>query len=166
LRPIDEIIDDWLIEYGILKRGKWGHYRCIPFTENKDLVLNLVQTLKDEGYTKEELSKGINQLKVVNACEAPEGASNRTFKSIKKTKDMTANNWRNAIKENFRGQVSVFVPKEPPKKESYEVPREVSEKPLELEPKDRIKVITLDCDETPPDLDFYAELGIDPSEDE
>lgn len=174
MRTIDEAIEDWKTEYGTMAYGKHGaFYRYIDWKVEKNLLLNLAQTLLDEGYTKEDLlgkdgkPNSTIQMKVINACSAPEGASNRSKTKIKKSKDITAKNWKEVLKEFFRGSVSSFtlenrvsdIKKEPT---FVEKPKSVEKYP-ELDPKDRIRLDTTGIADAPLDLEFLNEIGVDES---
>lgn len=171
MRTIDDIIEDWKTEFGTPAQGQWGPYRFIDFKRNREYVLNLVQTLRDEGFTKEDLLIGRNQLKVVEACEAPSGKSIRKSSSIKKTKDMTASNWKYAIREIFPEKISVCntesssAPIREPAITIFTNTTPIKTKPeklIEIDPKDRIKMDTSDISDNPLDLEFLKELGIEP----
>ena len=186
MRTIEKIIEDWKMEFGLWKGGEWGRYQCIEYKSSKDLILNLAETLKDEGYRKEDLydedgeCKAIIQMWVVDACHAPKGVkSSRKASAIKITKDMIASHWRIAIERIFnKGPVSTYVPKasptietpistfEKPKKQPEKEPE--IEKQFEIDPNEgRANVDTTGFSPEVPDLEFLAELGINPpSEDE
>jgi hypothetical protein len=167
LRSIDDIIDDWKTEFGTMAYGKHGaFYRYIDWKIEKNLLLNLAQTLIDEGH-KESLVDEDNrpnastQLKVVNACAAPDGASSRKKSDILKSKRITALNWKEVLKEFFRGTVSIHVPEN--RVSGVEIP-EIETKPsksIEVDPSDRIKMDTSDIVEADLDLDFLKELDIE-----
>lgn len=175
MRTIEEIIEAWKAEFGTLAQGQWGPYRFIDFKSNRELVLNLVQTLKDEGYPEADLAGARVQLKVVDACEAPPGKSARKASSIRTTKNMTASNWRWALVEVYRGKVSTYVP---PAQEIADIvetifPLEIKpelskEELLEkiMSPKDRI-VSTQKIDRSnDTNWELMEELGMDPDEED
>lgn len=162
MRTIDEIVEDWKVEYGTMAYGRDGaFYRYIDFKIKKNLLLNLAQTMIDEGYDQETLSsiKTINM--VVNGCEAPEGASSRAKSKIKKSKDITSSQWKEVLKEFFRGPISTFNPEN--REQELKLPEKKSEKELEINPSDRIKIDTSDVEDPPLDLEFLRELGVDES---
>jgi hypothetical protein len=175
LRTVEDVILDWKGEFGVLGRSANGPYRYIDYKQKKDLLMILVQTLLDEGYDSDTIQSMSVVNAIVNGCEAPDGASSRTSKAIKKGKQITTSQLKEFVfKEFFRGSVSKHVP-EPqntvPEQTIIELPKKEESKEDLLEkimnPKNRIKVDANECVDTPPDLAFLAELGItSPLEDE
>jgi hypothetical protein len=162
LRTIEEIIEDWKVEYGTMAYGRDGaFYRYINFKIKKNLLLNLAQTMIDEGYAQEDLSSIKTTNLVVNGCEAPEGASSRAKSKIKKGKDITASQWKGVLREFFRGHISTFNPEN--REQELKLPEKKPEKELEINPSDRIKIDTSDIEDPPLDLEFLRELGVDES---
>ncbi len=158
MRSIQDIIYDWKHECGIQRTGKSGSYRMIPFEGKKDLLLALAQTMIDEGHSEESILSLNTRNLVCNTCAAPDAAN---VKNNKKIKQITGEQWKEALKEFYRGPVSQFRPKET---KNYSVPVEEVEESSnavlsEINPSDRIKVDTTGFAETPLDLDFLSEIG-------
>ena len=170
MRAVEDIIDDWKAEFGTMAYGKHGQwYRYISWKIEKNLLLNLAQTLIDEGYKKEDLVDEDNRpnavilAQVVNGCSAPEGASSRKKSDILKSKRITANNWKEVLKEFFRGPVSTHIPEDrtpeilEPVREKF---KPKATKIPEVDPKDRIKMDTSEMPDIPMDEDFLNQLGV------
>jgi hypothetical protein len=170
MRKPEDIIDDWKVEFGTLSYGKHGSfYRYIDWKIQKNLLMNLVQTFIDEGYKKEDLIDQDGdpdrkiQMDVVSACSPPDGASSRKKVNIDKSKKITAKNWKESLKEFFRGPVSTFSPQEHVVEYKEIKINKTLEEKLDVELRDRIKVDTSDVIDLPLDSDFLSELGIDES---
>lgn len=124
----------------------------------------LIRTLIDEGYTEEDLKSLRTSNMVVNACEAPEGASSRSSGKIRKSKQITASNLKFVLTEFFRGPFSAHTLESKNttvsslKQTTFEEIKK--EKPIEIDPKDRIKMDTSDMAQAELDLDFLSELGV------
>ena len=168
MRTIEDIVTEWVHEFGIEGRGKNGPYRYIAFSQKKDLLLTLARTLMDEGYGKEDLKLTSTQNLIVNACEAPDGASSRSLSKIRKSKQITASNWKYVIVEFFRGSFSTHTSQkqnttiETSPTTVFESPKPV-EKVLEIDPADRLKIDTSNCAKKVLDTDFLSEIGLDES---
>lgn len=176
MRTIDEVISDWKTEFGTIKYGVNGeYYKCINWKIEKNLLFNLAQMLVDEGFGKSDLvsekvtSDGRTYTepnldvrnKIIEANSAPPGASSRKKSEILKSKRITAEKWATVLKEFFRGPVSEHIPKEReldiPAPSKEEKPKKI----LEIDPSDRIKIDTSDVADSPLDLGFLEDLGLD-----
>lgn len=99
MRPIEKILEDWKKEFGLLGKGKNGPYRYIQFSQKREYLIILVQTLLKEGYVKEDfLNTRIRNL-IINACHAPDEALSCSASKIKKSKDITSRDLDYAISE-------------------------------------------------------------------
>lgn len=168
MRTIDDIIIEWKVEFGVKERGKTGDYHYIDYRQKKDLLTILIRTLIDEGYDEDTIKSTTTRNLIINGCEAPDGASSRSGSKIRKSKQITLDNLKQIIPQFFRGKFST-VPTEnekqtvlPEKPQTvFEQPK--IEKPLDIEPKGRIKMDTSDVVDNPLDLEFLKKLGIDES---
>ena len=157
LRSIETIIEEWIAEFGILARGKNGPYRYIDYSQKKDLLIILFRTLIDEGYDEQTIKSVKTANLVINACEAPEGASSRSASKIRKSKQITANNIKFVLSEFFRGKFSTGDVKN--QNNADISTKKVEEKPVDIEPENRIVMDTSDMAETPLDEEILAELA-------
>jgi len=162
---IDEIIADWAAKCSVELTNKNGHpYWGIPSgSSRRECFLDLIQTLLDQGWKKEEIKTDGVRAKVVNTCW-PDKERSISAKELRTSKAATANLWEQTVRTVTGIEISKYVnnyvvptpPVSVPLKESKE---EVLEKIMN--PKDRVKVIS-SCADTPPDLNFLAELGVLP----
>lgn len=164
MRSVQDIIDDWKHEVGLQRSGKSGSYRVIPFQGKMDLLLALAQTMIDEGHP-EEVIRSLNTRNLIcNACAAPDAAN---IKNNKKIKQITGEQWKEALKEFYRGPVSQFRPKEPEKSYAVTPIEEATQKKMSIEdimnPKNRIVIDTSQYSDMKLDLDFLKEMGVDAS---
>ena len=53
MRAIEDVVQEWVAEFGILARGKSGPYRYIEYSQKKDLLMVLIRTLIEEGHSEE-----------------------------------------------------------------------------------------------------------------
>jgi len=165
LRTLEEIVDEWKGEFGILGRGKNGPYRYIDYSQKKDLLMTLVRTLIDEGYDQNTLKSTRTANLIINACEAPDGASSRSSGKIRKSKQITASNLKFVLTEFFRGPFSSHNPQQqnatlpPSPQTTFQQPKS-KEKILEIDPTDRIKIDTSDIADNPLDPEFLKEIGL------
>lgn len=155
MRSIEEIIRDWKTEYGVLKTGRNSQYLAIEFKERKTMLLSLVQTMVDEGHTKEDITSFQSRNKVVDACTAPDSAP-IPAKNVKLWKKMVTEDYEYAFGKFFHGAVSKYVDK----KAKEEIKPDFI-KNIPLEPSDRIKLDTSGYAETEVDTDFLKEIGAD-----
>jgi len=162
---IDDIVDKWWFNSAELmespnKISYWGIQG-----DRRPFFLNLVKTFLDNGYPKEEIKSATLSTKIVKLIWADDVDRICTDQNLKKYKDATRRQWEDAIREvTIRKDVVLseyiqeknptpYIPKESPKEE----------KPLELDPTDRIKMDTSDISTPEFDLDFLSDIGIDPS---
>ncbi len=165
MRDIPDIIEDWRHECGIQKTGKSGSYRLIPFNGKKDLLLALAQTMIDEGYKEEDLKSMSTRNAVCNACAAPDAAN---IKNNKKIKQITADQWKDVLKEFYRGSVSQYRPNEVQK--SYVPKEDIEQKGKDLDkilnPSTRIVSSKKFDRSNDTNWDLLNELGITPPDEE
>ena len=163
MREIEEIVADWKVTYGILRQGKFGSYRSIPFEGKRDMLNDLVQTMIDEGYSQEDIKTANTQRLVVKySCPPPEAKT----KNFKKQQDITADQWRTAIVEVFRGKISKYVPKDAEKPSTFKSSAPAKEDRFDYSvadasPGDVLKVDQSGYAETEYDEDFMKDLGVD-----
>lgn len=173
-RSIEDIIEDWMAEHGIVLYGKYRNfYRAIPYDRKSQLLMCLVQTMIDEGYNEEAIADPGTQLKVVEVCCPPEDSG---AKKIEQKKNITKKQWKAAIKEFFRGKTSTVLNIAPREDAPIEglpaesiivkpAPKEeklIDYSKIEVEPSDMIHPDRSGFAETIYDADFFADLGIDP----
>ncbi len=161
MRSLEDIIEDWRIEVGVLKNGRNSTYIHIGFRERRSNILDLVQTMIDEGYSKEEIENVQVRNKVIDTCTPPEGVP-IPAKNIKTWKGMVAAEWRDSLKHFFHGPISKHIPKEIVQYTEPEKPQK-AEKELELDPKDRLKIDTSGVPDMELDTDFLKNFGLDSS---
>lgn len=164
-RPnIDAIIAVWKANCGETRQSERGTtYVVIPIPDRYGQFLNLIQTMLDNGYSKEEVRSISIRNKVVMACW-PDLIKKISPKDLKKSRLITAKQWEEALDKFSDIIISKYVEPQKPivkyETKSYEKPTEkVVEKELEIDPKDRIKMDTSDIPDPELDLDFLNELG-------
>ena len=163
MRSIEDIIQIWKHEYGVVKQGRGGSYRSIPFDGKRDLLNDLAQTLKDDGYSEEQIKSLSTKLLVIKACVPPPEANT---KKIDLQRKITGEQWADATFEIFAGKTSKYV-----RDESTAAPvsrkKEFDWTKVEVVPKDMIKVDTTGYAETIYDLEFFKLMKIPlPGQDE
>lgn len=172
-RSIEDIIADWKVEHGIVKHGKYSNfYRCIPFERKPELMMYLVQTMLDEGFKEETIIDTDTQRLVIQYCCPPEDSGSKT---LEKQKRITKAQWKDVLKEFFRGKTATelsIVPREgsavplvpdssvtPPKPKKE---KSVDYSKFEVEPSDMIHPDRTGFVDTMYDPEFFADFGIDP----
>ncbi len=162
-RYIDDIITNWKYGCGQEKVSDRGtSYIVVPIANRRGNFLNLIQTLVDKGFTKEEIRSSEISTKVVKECWS-DLIVNMSAKDLRKNRDITRRQWEEAIKEFFAEPISEY--RGPVKPTVPEFKKEAKkEKVLELDPTDRIKMDTSDVVDADLDLDFLEEIGLDESD--
>jgi hypothetical protein len=179
MRSIEDTIEEWLAEFGVLGRGKNGPYRYISYSQKKDLLMVLVRTLIEEGHDRETLESVRTANLIINACEAPDGASSRAPSKIKKSKQITASDLKFVLREFFRGsfvttpianqntvvpsqKIETLTPKNTKSILDGKTPEEINE--MIFNPKDRL-VSPKEIDRSGSlNFDLFEELGLDPKD--
>lgn len=159
MRSVEEIVHSWKIECGLIKEGRGGSYRVIPYEGRRNLLNNLAQTLKDEGYSEIQIKDSSTQMLVLRYILPPPEVKVKNFALQKK---ITSDQWKDATFEVFHGKSSTFIPKEnksaakaiPERKKSYDWSK------AEVVPKDNIVVDTSGYAEPQYDIEFMKELGM------
>ena len=175
MRTIEEIIDEWKVEFGVFRSGKSGQYRSIPFEGRKDLLNILCKTMIDEGHGEEAIKSDYIRLTVVNSCSPPDGA-NIKASNLLKWKNIVAKQWAETKLEFYRGKFSEYKAEDRVKpiaeektnlKKKYSTEKEISpEEMLQkvFEPKNRL-VSTQKIDRSQDtNWELLAELGIEADE--
>lgn len=151
---IDDIIAHWKADCGTTRQSERGtSYVVIPLTNRRWHFLNLIQTLLDHGHSKEAVCSASTSTKVVLACW-PEIIEKLSTKELKKCRDITSSQWREALLKVTHIPISIY--KEPEKTQPInKIEKELS---LSLDPLDRIGLDSSDMDEIPWEEDLLSEL--------
>lgn len=109
-RPtLDKIIAVWKADCGETKQSDRGTtYIVVPIADRYGNFLNLIQTILDHGYTKDELSSVSLRTKVVMACW-PEIIKKMSHKDLKLSRVISANQWDEAINKFSDLKISKYV---------------------------------------------------------
>ncbi len=165
MRTIDCILSDWKVVRGTLKQGKSCEYFQMDWKNELENFSALINTLLDEGYTKDDLinSSGkanpIVRMKVVNEMVYSGDGTKFTKAQLIKCKDERAAKWELALKVAFPGKISApSVTKTPagPAK----TPKGPKIEPKGLPPAPVALVMdTSGLPEIEPDYEFLAQLA-------
>lgn len=174
---IDEIIADWEAECSVDLISKSGFpYRGIPSgSSRRGHFLNLVQTLLDQGYSKEEIKTGSLCAKVVNTCW-PDKERSISAKELRTSKAGTRKLWEQCVRKVIHIEISKYEvedvePREPAvsfrpptldKRESKESKEDILEEIFN--PKDRIISIKKIDRSNDTNWELLEELGLEPDE--
>ena len=111
LRTVDDILTDWKVARGTLKQGKSCEYFQMDWKNELENYSALINTLLDEGYTKEQLigkSGKANphvMVRVVNEMVYSGEGTKFTKSELLKCKSERAKKWELALKIAFPGKV-------------------------------------------------------------
>lgn len=168
-RSIEDIISDWKFACGQEKTSDRGTtYVVVPIADRRGNFLKLIQTMVDEGLTREEVKSGAISTNVVLTCWS-DLIVKMTAKELKRARDITRSQWQEAIKEFFARPISEYAGPERAVVPDIKVPEKLAKKELTKEelmgeifdPKDRIVPTIIDrTNDT--NWDLLAELGIEP----
>jgi hypothetical protein len=146
---ISQIILKWHASCSIKHRGDGGkEYLRIPNSTITESLEILAQTLKDHGYSFEEINDSSVSIQLVNTCWKPNKIRKMSKSAVKEAMLGLADDW-NAVLGSL-SDIVISRPEEKPKK---------IEKPLELNPSDRVKMDTSDMSNAPIDEEIFAELA-------
>ena len=160
--PLKSIVDAWHSDCAEIRLSERGTPMPIinPSRMLESLKI-LAKTLLQNGYSYEEVDSPRVSVLIVDKCWKEDQIKKISTVEIRKAKKNLADSWDSVIhSKEFSGIVIatldesekiIAVPKIEYKKE---------EKPLELNPSDRIKMDTSDVPDAPLDLDFLEELGV------
>lgn len=155
-RTIEELISNWKYACGLEKVSDRGtSYIVVPIPNRRNHFLDLIETMVNEGLTKEEIKSPSVSTNVVLTCWS-DLIVKMSSKDLKKARDITRSQWEEAIKEFFAQPISKY---RGPDKTSNISSDSNKEKELDLEPKDRIKLDTSDMPEIPWADDILSELA-------
>lgn len=153
--PIDRIIRAWKDEFGLSRTSETGVSYIVIKTSIENLRI-LARTMMDSGYTFEELDDYRTSVKIADICWRDDKIIKMSMSAIQKAKISLTNDWHQVISaKEFSG---IEMSKVDPKIESKAEPTKKS-KPIEIEPKNRIKMDTSDMAEVPFDDEILAELA-------
>lgn len=159
---IQNIIEVWFVSHCVIRNGSGGTpFRVIPSQLILETMRILAKTLFDLGYPLEVLHNHEMRLRVANRLWRENRIVRMSRAEISRAKEGAIEDWSLAVNELA---VMTFSKVEPLKIEESPVIPEVKEKPVEIEPANRLKVNTVGFADAIPDLEFMAELGIEPSE--
>ena len=118
------------------------------------------------GYQEEDIRSSTVSTKVIKICWS-DLITKMSAKELRKSRDIARNQWEGALNEVFTMEMPKYVKPEKPtpvivNQNNYKVENK-PEKPLEIDPKDRIIMDTSDMVEGELDLEFLQELGLDES---
>jgi len=168
---IDEIIGDWAAKCSVELTNKNGHpYWGIPSgSSRRECFLDLIQTLLDQGWKKEEIKTDGVRAKVVNTCW-PDKERSISAKELRTSKAATANIWEQTVRtvtgieiSKYEGKVSNYVAPTPPVSVTL---KESKEEILEeiFNPKDRL-ISTKKIDRSKDiNWELLDALGLEPDE--
>ena len=158
---VDRILDLWKADCGEEKTSEAGTtYLVVPIADRRGRLLDLIQAMTNYGHTQEEIRSSTVMLKVVKICW-PDLIKRMSAKDIRKNRDITRAQWKEALDEFFVTNFPKYV--KPEKAAPIQKTEAKKEKVLELDPKDRIKMDVSDIEDAPIDLDLLQELGLDES---
>jgi hypothetical protein len=162
---IEKILKKWKSEYGEMHTNENGaSYPIIPKSRMVESLKSLGKTMLDYGWTFDEIDSTRVAVAVSNIVWREDAITKMSPAEIRKAKFKTTKDWEEAIAEFSEIIISKVEVEKPPYIPPTENKKEVKpEKPLELDPKDRIKMDTSDFPDTPIDLEFLKELGVDES---
>ncbi len=150
-KTIEEIISNWKYACGLEKVSDRGtSYIVVPIANRRNHFLDLIETMVNEGLTKEEIKSSAVSTNVVLTCWS-DLIVKMSSKDLKKARDITRSQWEEAIKEFFAQPISKY--------KGLNKSSGPNNKELDLEPKDRIKLDTSDMPEIPWADDILSELA-------
>lgn len=161
----DEVIASWKADCGEVKSSERGTtFLVIPIADRRGHFLNLIQSFIHYGFTKEEIKSAAISTKVVKTCWS-DLIQKMSAKDIKKSRDISRNQWEGALEEVFKLKIYKYVKE---KKEKTLDDRSVAELEKILEeienPKD--KIISQKIDRSANiNWELMKELGLEPDED-
>lgn len=165
---IDDILNDWKYACGEEKTSEAGTtFIVIPIADRRGNFLNLIQTLVDRGLSKEDVKSAPLSTKVAKICWS-DLIKKMTQAEVKRSRDISKNQWEEAIIEFFAKPISIHVKERPikiPKEVTKDPKKELTKEELLEEifnPKDRLvspKKIDRSNDTN---WELYKELGIEP----
>ena len=150
--PIEDIVDYWKADCGQVHTTERGStFLVVPLNDRRGLLLNLIQTLVDHGYSKEEIETGAVSAKVVLSCW-PEMIKRISAKQLKENRAITRKQWDESLKEFFKINISKY--KKPLKTAGHS-----DQKPLNLDTKNRPVYSEAENPDPDMDIDFLNELA-------
>jgi hypothetical protein len=156
---IDRILELWLASCGEEKTSDSGStFLVVPIADRRGHLLNLIQAMVTYGYTQDEIKTGSVSMKVVKTCWS-DLIKKMSVKKVRESREITRQQWEKAIDEYFVSEFPKYVKPEKAVPPVAPVPKK--EKPLELDPKDRLQMDTSDVADAPIDFDFLDEIGVD-----
>lgn len=159
--PIEGIIRAWKSELGETRTSERGLSYIVIRATTENLKA-LARTMLDSGYVFDDIDSISVALKIANICWREDKIVKMTNSEIKKAKAALTDDWNEAIAEFSGIVISEYKPLENPVyvsiKNNISVSINRTEKVLDIEPKDRIKMDTSDMVEAEVDLDFLSEF--------
>lgn len=162
MRTVKEVIDDWKADCAVnLPDRVGGIYLAVPMANRQRHLLDLCQTLVDEGHDQETIKSVSTRNSIVEVCVPPPEANNPKIKTWRK---VVGDQWAMAISLLFKKPVSKFAPKETTQ---YPVEPKLETKPFDYSqfesiPEEAIQNTQVGYSETIYDEEFFADLGIEP----
>ncbi len=162
--PLKTIIDAWHHKCSELRKGDGGTlYRIITNASMMESLQILAKTLLQNGYTVEEMDTSRVSIMLANTCWKETRIRKISRSDIARAKLHLTEDWHQLIHSSQYSGIEIATLDESEKLvpvEKVERARR-EERPLELNPSDRIKMDTSDIVEPPVDEDFLRELESD-----
>lgn len=158
--PLKSIIDAWKAKVGETRVGERGSvFVIIPNSRRLECLKILAKTLKNYGLTDEEIDSPHLSKLIVDTCWKEKKIKRMSLTEIRKAKEDLAEDWDEVIHGSEFSGIEIAELSESEKMipvQRTEVKRE--EKPLEIDPSDRIVMDTSDMREVPLDDEILSEL--------
>jgi len=160
------LIDVWHAECAEIRMSEHGTpMPIIPNSRMMESLKILAKTLLEHGYPYEEVDKTNVSVMIVDKCWKENKIRKMSLADIRKAKMNLAETWDSVLHSSEFSGITIATLSEDEKivateQKEYKKP----EKPLEMNPKDMLKMDTSDIPDAPLDLDFIEELGLDESD--